>query len=117
MEIKEYKEFLDTYENKKDYFECHEILEELWIKETNCETKKHPSVILLQIAVGAYHWKNKNIIGAKKLFQGVLENYPEVAVEINNIGFDEKKLKKLVEEQLDKINLGKEFAHFSLPLK
>ncbi|SJZ71968.1 Predicted metal-dependent hydrolase [Cetobacterium ceti] len=112
-----YKEFLNEYENKRDYFQCHEILEELWKEETNCDTKEHPAVILLQIAVGAYHWENKNITGATKVLQGVLAHYGEVEVALEEIGFDSKKLKEVVENEIDSIKENKEFKHFSLPIK
>ncbi|MGL5950658.1 MAG: DUF309 domain-containing protein [Cetobacterium sp.] len=36
-----YLKFIEIFQNERDFFECHEILEEIWIEETKCETRKH----------------------------------------------------------------------------
>lgn len=53
-----------AFHKQRDYFLCHELLENLWIKETNRNTKVHPYIVLLQVSVGAYHHRNSNFKGA-----------------------------------------------------
>ena len=51
-----YIRFLYHFNVDRDYFECHEVMEEL-----------------LQVAVALYHHRNGNVSGAVKLFTGALE--------------------------------------------
>jgi hypothetical protein len=52
--------------NEEDFFECHEIIEELW-SETLGEPKKFLQG-LIQAAVALFHFGNENFGGAKKLY-------------------------------------------------
>lgn len=63
--------------NNKEFFECHEVLEELWFKEEG-ESKLFYQG-LIQVAVAFHHYENENYRGASKLLQsGIakLRNYP-----------------------------------------
>ena len=54
--------------NRRDWFECHETLEDLWVGsegEIRCFYQG-----LLQIAVALHHWKNGNFGGAMTLLAG-----------------------------------------------
>lgn len=63
-----YIQFLHYFNKERDYYECHEVLEELWLEEG-----RHPFYQgLLQVAVGLYHFRNDNINGAVKLFWSAL---------------------------------------------
>ena len=71
-----YVEFLYYFNVEQDYFECHEVMEELWLEEGRFPLYQG----LLQAAVGLYHFTNDNISGAIKLFQGgieKMERYPD----------------------------------------
>jgi predicted metal-dependent hydrolase len=52
--------------NDEEFFECHEVLEELW-SETQGESKKFLQG-LIQAAVALFHFGNENFGGAKKLY-------------------------------------------------
>jgi len=80
------------FNRDRDYFECHEVLEELWLAQKRDPLYK----ALLQVAVGLYHFRNHNVRGATIMLSGVsakLEEYPAVT-----LGID---LAKLVEEVKD----------------
>ncbi|WP_438448622.1 DUF309 domain-containing protein [Gorillibacterium sp. sgz5001074] len=84
-----YVEFVYYFNVERDYFECHEVMEELWLEEGRSPVFQG----LLQIAVGLYHYRNGNVSGSIKLFtQGIakLENQPEILYGI--------RVGKLVEE-------------------
>jgi uncharacterized protein len=84
-----YVEFVYYFNVERDYFECHEVMEELWLEEGRSPVFQG----LLQIAVGLYHYRNGNVSGSIKLFsQGIdkLQNQPDVLFGINN--------RKLVDE-------------------
>jgi predicted metal-dependent hydrolase len=77
-----YVEFLYYFNVERDYFECHEVMEELWMEEGR--NPLHQG--LLQIAVALYHHRNGNVGGAIKLFsQGIekLEYYPKLTLGID----------------------------------
>lgn len=77
-----YIEFVYYFNERRDYFECHEVLEELWLKEARSLLYQG----LLQVAVGLYHHRNGNLGGAVKLFAGALaklEPYPPDALGID----------------------------------
>lgn len=87
-----YLQFLYHFNVKRDYYQCHDFMEELWLEEGRDRLYQG----LLQVAVGLYHFRNHNISGAIKLMTGAvekLEGYPEVALGIN--------IKKLREETIE----------------
>ncbi|MGF9698357.1 MULTISPECIES: DUF309 domain-containing protein [Paenibacillus] len=84
-----YVDYLIYFNRDQDYFECHEVLEELWLERDRDTFYKG----LLQIAVGLYHFRNNNLRGGRMMLQSaveLLEHYPENARGIE--------LGKLVEE-------------------
>ncbi|QPC46747.1 DUF309 domain-containing protein [Mangrovibacillus cuniculi] len=62
----EYIEFLAEFHGSRDYFECHEVLEEYW-KEVEPGKKDSVWVSLIQLAVALYHERRHNWNGAKKM--------------------------------------------------
>lgn len=74
--------FLYHFNVDRDYFECHEVLEELWMEEGRELLYQG----LLQVAVALYHHRNGNVNGARKLFQRALDKlspYPDDALGID----------------------------------
>ena len=63
--------------NEQEFFECHDVLEELW-----SETLGDGHLILqglIQASVGMFHFWNGNLGGARKMYVGArskLEKYP-----------------------------------------
>ncbi|MBO7745562.1 DUF309 domain-containing protein [Paenibacillus sp. MWE-103] len=68
--------FVVLFNVDEDYFECHEVMEELWLEEGRSTLYQG----LLQAAVGLHHWRNDNFSGAAKLFaqaENKLAAYPD----------------------------------------
>jgi len=86
--------FVAHFNGDGDYFECHELMEELWLEEA-----RHPLLQgLLQAAVGLHHWHNGNVAGAVKLMNQALrklDGYPETA-----LGLDLAELRSRMVESL-----------------
>jgi predicted metal-dependent hydrolase len=57
--------------NEEEFFECHDVLEELWA-ETLGEDKKFLQG-LIQASVALFHFGNENLGGARKLYHASLE--------------------------------------------
>ena len=71
-----YVDYLIYFNRDQDYFECHEVLEELWLERDRDPLYKG----LLQIAVGLYHYRNGNLRGGLLMLQSSLDllaPYPE----------------------------------------
>jgi uncharacterized protein len=64
-----YIEFIYHFNIDRDYYECHEVMEEYWLSQG----KNKLLQALLQAAVGLYHFRNRNVNGAIKLMQGALD--------------------------------------------
>lgn len=60
-----YAAYLIYFNRDRDYFECHEVLEELWLAKDKDPRYKG----LLQVAVSLYHFRNGNIPGASKMMR------------------------------------------------
>jgi hypothetical protein len=54
--------------NSRDWFECHETLEDLWIGAEGEVRDFYQGII--QIAVALHHWRNGNFGGAVSLLKG-----------------------------------------------
>jgi len=77
--------------NQRDYFECHEILEDIWFDERGKERDLYHG--LLHIAVGLHHLTGKNN------FKGTLLQFNKALVKLEKfegivLGIDVTKLRK-----------------------
>jgi len=64
--------------NSRNFFEAHEVLEDVWRESRNPERKFLQS--LIQIAVALHHHSRGNLVGARSLLARAtrnLEPYPE----------------------------------------
>jgi len=53
--------------NNREFFECHEVLEDQWRREMSDLKDLYQSII--KIAVGFYHAERKNYVGAVKVLR------------------------------------------------
>ncbi|MFD0695829.1 DUF309 domain-containing protein [Paenibacillus sp. GCM10027628] len=108
-----YVAYLYYFNETRDYFECHEVMEELWLEEGRSPLYQG----LLQVAVGLYHHANGNVSGSIKLFSAGLDKlgpYPE-----QTLGIDLAKLVQESRRYLDKLLRIKEepFAPYDLDIR
>ncbi|QEM68069.1 DUF309 domain-containing protein [Geobacter sp. FeAm09] len=54
--------------NTRDWYECHETLEDLWVGEEGDVRDFYQGI--LQVAVALHHWRNGNYGGAVTLLEG-----------------------------------------------
>jgi predicted metal-dependent hydrolase len=88
------------FHRDRDFFECHEILEEHW--------KAHPDVIqgplwvgLIQLAVGLYHHRRGNTRGALKMLTSASKGLSTAF--LNDIGIDKEKLLERLQHRLQSL--------------
>lgn len=91
-----YIDYLIYFNRDQDYFECHEVLEELWLERDRDSLYKG----LLQIAVGLYHFRNGNLRGGIMMLQSsvdLLEPYPDTTLGID-LGMLVQEVKGIVKQ-------------------
>lgn len=92
-----YIQFIKLFNEERDYYQCHDVMEELWLEEG----RKPLLQGLLQVAVGLHHFQNGNRPGAIKLLTAALQKldaYPDII-----LGIDLQQLRNDSEETLDKL--------------
>ena len=62
--------------NEGQYFECHELLESLWLEAGGTQEIFYQA--LIQAAVAIYHLEGKNIFGAVSLYRAAIEKLSKV---------------------------------------
>ncbi|WP_438445726.1 DUF309 domain-containing protein [Gorillibacterium sp. sgz5001074] len=92
-----YVEFLVHFHGTRDYFECHELLEEYWKQETDPALKAvwHS---LIQAAVSAYHERRGNLAGAVKMLEQSCERLS--AADPGLAGLDREELLQRFRERI-----------------
>ncbi|MBT1074101.1 DUF309 domain-containing protein [Geobacter grbiciae] len=73
--------------NREEWFECHETLEALWLKERGDVRNFYQGII--QIAIALHHWRNGNLGGSLSLLaggRGYLLRVPEVCLWVDVAG-------------------------------
>lgn len=66
--------------NRQEFFECHEVLEDLW-RPLPPGPEKQFLQGLLQVGVGFHHLKNGNYTGAKNLLSAGVEKLDAVSAQ------------------------------------
>ncbi|WP_332697388.1 DUF309 domain-containing protein [Halalkalibacter lacteus] len=87
MYPKAYLDFLIYFHSDRDYFECHEVLEEHW-KEQPTRSRQSHWVGLIQIAVGMYHHRRGNVNGAWRMYDKAISIITKEHKAISKLGLD-----------------------------
>ncbi len=112
MYPQEWIEYLVHFHGSRDYFECHEILEEYW-KEKN---QQEPIWIgLIQIAVSYYHYRRGNLIGAKRMMETALINIQKHPV--STLDIDQVLLIQIMKESLSRSKNNMPYQDINIPIK
>lgn len=81
----EYINYLIEFHATRDYFECHELLEEYW-KENPSDGYEAFWVGCIQVAVGQYHERRHNLRGARLMYESAIHKLtpqPQVVLGVN----------------------------------
>ena len=109
-------DYLVEFHAKRDYFECHEILEERW-KEDEKANRQLYWVALIQVAVGVYHYRRENWSGAKKMLERAVLKIKEAKEQLEQLGIHPTSLLELMVCQMDRIEKKLPYESINLPLK
>jgi len=110
-----YVEYLVQFHAVRDYFECHEILEEYW-KEHPGSPYRETWVMLIQLAVSLYHERRGNKPGAVKLMTGAIKRFN--AEHMRQLGIDGGRLLEMMEKRLVELRSehGCPYVDLNLPI-
>lgn len=110
-----YIQYLVHFHGDRDYFECHEILEEYW-KRKPAGQRDIYWVGLIQIAVSLYHYRRQNIKGAVRMMKSAAAILTKEAQAVEQLGLDSKALLSILLEQLRDMENGQSYTSMSLPI-
>ncbi|MEK4200571.1 DUF309 domain-containing protein [Cytobacillus sp. FSL K6-0265] len=108
-------DYLAHYHGDRDYFECHEILEEYW-KEVDNRNKQSIWVGLIQIAVANYHHRRGNFHGAKKTLQKAVSILSSYQREVIQLGIDYQQLLNDIHKMQEEIDKGRPYKSYYFPI-
>ncbi|MFC4354537.1 DUF309 domain-containing protein [Chryseomicrobium palamuruense] len=116
--LQAFQQFLFEFHITRDYFECHEIFEDLW-KEIAPRQKQHELVGFILLATGMYHWRRGNNQGGSRSFQKAYALLNRTDVENNSFlsKFDQNQLLQLVAASGASCENGEPYQSILLPLR
>ncbi|WP_077618658.1 DUF309 domain-containing protein [Bacillus sinesaloumensis] len=109
-------DYLLHFHCDRDYFECHEVLEEHWKKKPIPERSIF-WVGLIQIAVSLYHHRRGNLPGALRMMKSAWSICKDQKDELARLGFQVDKLVVLLDKKVHDIKRGEPYESINLPLE
>lgn len=103
--------YLIQFHAVRDYFECHEILEEYW-KAHPEDQHSHLYVALIQVAVGQYHERRGNRAGAEKMYESSIRKLKLSS--LTPLGISSEDLLEQLDERLQATTLGLPFEDIDM---
>ncbi|WEK55793.1 MAG: DUF309 domain-containing protein [Candidatus Cohnella colombiensis] len=110
-----YIEYLAEFYGSRDYFECHEIMEEYW-KEHSDSPLTSCWLVLIRISVAQYHARRGNRAGALKLM-GKATTEVDIPL-FDQLGVDGAELKRRLTSTYEYWHANERFEYkdFELPI-
>lgn len=115
MYPEEYILFLAHFHGDRDYFECHEILEEYW-KKSDDQSKDSIWVGLILLAVSAYHHRRTNFKGAERTLKKAIHIFTLQQNALTKIGLEKQTFFSLLTKQVTIIKKEEAYQSYHLPL-
>jgi predicted metal-dependent hydrolase len=109
-----YLAFLAHFHIDRDYFECHELLEEHW-KATD-GARDSVWVGLIQSAVYLYHYRRGNANGATRMAKKAMDCFSKKQPDLIRLGIDADRFTAMIQKSLDHLQNGVPFAPLPIPI-
>ncbi len=113
---KEFIQYLVEFHGSRDYFECHEILEEYWKKHLPLD-RESVWVGFIQLAVGMYHYRRNNESGAIRTLQKSQQILNQHTEKMNQLGMDSAGLLQLLTDSIHRLKNNEPYKSPCLPIK
>jgi predicted metal-dependent hydrolase len=108
-------QYLIHFHCDRDYFECHEVLEEFW-KEIEPGNKESVWVGFIQLAVSSYHYRRQNLAGALRTLDKSAAILSLCKEKNEELGLDHFKLMDILKERRDAILAKSPYQGINLPI-
>jgi predicted metal-dependent hydrolase len=94
-------DYLVYFHTQRDFFECHEVLEEYW-KEHPDDPLASAYVGLIQVAVSLYHQRRFNLPGAGKMLKSALNILNDA--DMMKLGIDAVRFRRELQTRLEQLS-------------
>lgn len=108
-------EYLAYFHGTRDYFECHEVLEEYW-KKVDPKNRNSVWVLLIQLAVSMYHYRRGNVKGASILIRRCQDKMKMNGEAIKKLGINPDQLSNRITETANRLDQNYPYQSFNLPI-
>jgi predicted metal-dependent hydrolase len=108
-------DYLLHFHCERDYFECHEVLEEHWKTDPPKMRKKY-WVGLIQVAVGLYHQRRGNFTGALRMISNSIQLLENDRQAIEKLGLHSEELIKELKKRKNEILDKRSYYSFNIPI-
>jgi uncharacterized protein len=113
----QYIEFLAHFNGDRDYFECHEILEEYWKGiSTSNRSKDSIWVGFILLAVSRYHHRRRNFNGAKRTLKKAINIFSLYNCEPILLGLSSDLFFPLLSKLLVQVDKEESYQSITLPI-
>lgn len=112
---KAYIVYLVHFHGDRDFFECHEILEEHW-KEVDPKDRNSYWIGFIQLAVALYHDRRENKQGAIRTIIKAVNNLSYNRNKLDQLGLEVDNFFLLLKQTQERMIAGKAFENMNLPL-
>jgi len=109
-----YLHYLVHFHIDQDYFECHEVLEDYWKKQTD-QKRDSVWVGLIQVAVAFYHHRRGNWRGSEKMLQKAIDILKKQMEQLDDLGIDSKSWLQQLSGRLAAIQHRHPFSPSNIP--
>ncbi|MBU8907881.1 DUF309 domain-containing protein [Desertibacillus haloalkaliphilus] len=113
MYPKAYIDYLVYFHGARDFFECHEVLEEHWKEEGQ---KNDYWVGLIQVAVALYHQRRRNYRGANRMINRALMLLEQEKKAIHSLGIDYHAFIEELQKRKQEISKEQSYTDMNIPL-
>lgn len=107
--------YLYHFHVDRDYFECHEILEEYWKNETD-QQKNSIWVGFILLAVANYHHRRNNFSGAARTLEKAITIFHFQKGDVANLGINVEEFFDLLQTNLINLKDHNAYQSYSLPI-
>ncbi|CEG27710.1 DUF309 domain-containing protein [Bacillus sp. B-jedd] len=115
MYPKAYIDYLVHFHGDRDYFECHELLEEYW-KDHDPGNKNSVWAAFIQLAVGSYHFRRGNIAGSSRTLNKALASFKQRENELARLGLNKNEFLSKLEAFITTVETGRVYQSFVIPI-
>ncbi|KAB2333739.1 DUF309 domain-containing protein [Bacillus mesophilum] len=112
----EYIKFIVHFHGDRDYFECHEILEEYW-KQTEDYHKNSIWVGFILFAVSCYHHRRLNYHGAERTLKKALDIFYNKREKLTDLGLQTNVFIADLQKKYTEIENRQPYESYNMPIK